>query len=81
MCLCLCACWGGGTDLCSSAAKITLELLLRASQQDGASDVLKQLAELEALPCDNDSQLAVIEEAGAQLPCVMLTHVASPERP
>jgi hypothetical protein len=58
-----------------------LELLLRASREAGASDVLKQLAELEALPCADDSQLAVVEEAGAQLPCVMLNHVALPERP
>ena len=50
-----------------------LELLLRASKEDGASEVLKQLAELEALPCDNDTQLAAIEDAGAQLPCVMRT--------
>jgi hypothetical protein len=48
-----------------------LKLLLRASEEDGASEVLKQLAELEALPCDNDTQLVAIEDAGAQLPCVM----------
>jgi hypothetical protein len=50
-----------------------LELLLRASKEDGASEVLKQLAELEALPCNNDTELAAIEDAGAQLSCVMRT--------
>jgi hypothetical protein len=50
-----------------------LKLLLRASEEDGASEVLKQLAELEALPCNDDTELATIEDAGAQLPCIMWT--------
>jgi hypothetical protein len=47
-----------------------LDLHVRASKEQDASDVLKQLADLEALPCTNDNELAVIEEAGAQLPYI-----------
>ena len=50
--------------------------MLRASKEGNASEELKQLAELEALPCNNDTELATIEDAGAQLPCVMRTGFA-----
>ena len=53
-----------------------LRLLLRASKEGNTSEVLKQLAELEALPCNNDTELATIEDAGAQLPCIMRTRYA-----
>ena len=61
-----------------SAAKALLRLLTCAGNEPGASDILKEVAHVESLPCDTFEDFKARETAGAQLAQPMPTHFAKP---